>query len=125
MDLKKWASTKTKPANDNADITAAPIRVKSIVLTRAEGSGVEVNKPMTFSSFAQAAAKLKQWARTAPPGGAYDKCDFKVTWDDGQVYNGRYDLQQTSNGDLSTQVKNGLKARGLDQSKSSWKYSLE
>jgi hypothetical protein len=37
---------------------------------------------------------LKAWAKTAPEGGGYDKCDFTITYDDGETYSGRFDLQR-------------------------------
>ena len=32
------------------------------------------------------------WGQTAPENGGYDKCDFKVMWDNGECYEGRFDL---------------------------------
>jgi hypothetical protein len=41
-------------------------------------------------------AILRRWGRTAPATGGYDKCDFAVHFDDGEVYEGRYDLVHPS-----------------------------
>ena len=39
--------------------------------------------------------QFSKWGHTAPePGGGYDKCDFKVVWDNGESYEGRFDLQK-------------------------------
>ena len=35
---------------------------------------------------------LHSWASTAPKEGGYDKCDFEIEFEDGQLYQGRYDL---------------------------------
>jgi hypothetical protein len=34
------------------------------------------------------------WGQSAPEGGGYDKCDFKVVWDNGESYDGRFDMQR-------------------------------
>ena len=39
------------------------------------------------------------WGHTAPDKdeGGYDKCDFKVVWENGESYEGRFDLQKGGN----------------------------
>lgn len=71
-----------------------PIRVASVWLSRAEGKTVECerNRSRFFSSFVAANRELASWARSAPEGGGYDKCDFVVTYEDGETYEGRFDL---------------------------------
>lgn len=44
----------------------------------------------------RANAILASWSHTAPRSGGYDKCDFKVTYEDGEEYEGRYDLTHMS-----------------------------
>lgn len=68
------------------------IRVKEISLTRAEGYVREcVTEKAT--SFRQANLILYRWGRTAPPRGhGYHKCHFVVTYEDGNTYDGRFDL---------------------------------
>ena len=40
-------------------------------------------------------ARLRRWGDSAPEAGqGYDKVDFLVRWDDGQEYEGRFDLQK-------------------------------
>jgi hypothetical protein len=39
---------------------------------------------------------LARWAETAPPGGAYDKTAFTITFADGEKYSGRYDLSDSN-----------------------------
>ena len=67
------------------------IKVVSIVLIRAEGPIDECGK-VTVRTYAEADSCLRRWSRTAPEGGGYDKVDFVVTYADGDVYQGRYDL---------------------------------
>ena len=33
------------------------------------------------------------WGYTAPKTGGYDKCDFKVKWENGKTYEGRFDME--------------------------------
>jgi hypothetical protein len=69
------------------------IPVKSIELERAEGLVSEC-VIVTVPNFAAAEETLTRWARTAPDNGGYHKCDFKVTFADGETYSGRYDLSR-------------------------------
>jgi hypothetical protein len=72
----------------------ARIPVKIILLNRAEGPVRDVGNRVA-RSFKAADEFLRQWAHTAPKkGGGYDKTDFKVEWEDGETYQGRYDLQR-------------------------------
>lgn len=84
------------------------IPVKEIRLQRIEGSiGLDSFDPVTVTTWAEANAILRSWAKTAPgPGQGYDKCDFTVTWQDGETYNGRYDLEgrETETADLAAHV---------------------
>ena len=68
---------------------------KEITLVRGEGPTEECDQPVMVGSYAEASAVLARWARTAPASGGYDKCDFSVSWEDGETYEGRYDLQNT------------------------------
>jgi hypothetical protein len=69
------------------------ILAKSIEIERAEGLSSECIA-VTVQTFAQAEATLSRWSMTAPDNGGYHKCDFKVTFEDGQTYEGRYDLSR-------------------------------
>jgi hypothetical protein len=68
------------------------IKPKTITLTRAEGPTAECDRPETAPSWAHANAILFRWSITAPEKGGYDKCDFKIVFEDGTDYEGRYDL---------------------------------
>jgi hypothetical protein len=84
------------------------IPVKTIRIQRAEGRiGLDSFDPVTVTTWAEANAILRSWARTAPgPGQGYHKCDFTVTWADGETYNGRYDLEgrETETADLEAHI---------------------
>lgn len=54
--------------------------LKSIVMNRAEGPVAECVEHVC-ASFAEAHAKIKLWARTAPDSGGYDKTDVKIVFD--------------------------------------------
>jgi hypothetical protein len=68
------------------------IKPKTITITRAEGPTCECDRPETADTWAGANAILFRWSRTAPETGGYDKCDFKIVFEDGHEYDGRYDL---------------------------------
>jgi hypothetical protein len=63
-------------------------------VTRAEGR-IEECKSYTVTTWAKTDSILRSWARTAPDEGqGYNKCDFTVTYEDGETYTGRYDLKR-------------------------------
>lgn len=64
------------------------------MVNRGEGPCHECGKPQTVKTFDEANDVLRSWARTAPKGGGYDKCDFVVTYDNGDTYSGRFDLTE-------------------------------
>ena len=70
------------------------IPVRYIEFTDAEGYASD-HCPCKVSSFAQANAVLRSWAKHAPRRG-YDKVWFTIRYEDGAEYRGRYDLQHTS-----------------------------
>jgi hypothetical protein len=69
------------------------VPVASITITRAEGRSHECGKTVTVTSWASAKAILFSWSMTAPRDLGYHKCDFVVTWADGETHEGRYDLK--------------------------------
>ncbi len=70
------------------------IKAVRITLDRAEGLTSECGPKPPVTTFAEANALLRRMAHTAPPKGrGYDKTDFKIEFADGQVYEGRIDLQ--------------------------------
>ena len=64
----------------------------SVWINRGEGPIASCGKPLTVATFLQANHILSLWAQTAPAGGGYDKCDFRVAYDNGDTYSGRIDL---------------------------------
>ena len=71
-------------------------RVGKIQLDRAEGPTRDIGK-RTARTFAEAQRILNAWSLTAPKAGkGYDKTDFVVVYDDGNLYDGRIDIQHPS-----------------------------
>jgi len=63
-----------------------------IEIERAEGTASECVKRVV-NSWSAANALLNSMSRTAPgSGGGYHKTDFKITFEDGETYGGRVDL---------------------------------
>lgn len=68
-------------------------RIKNIWLNRAEGRHHEVGQVHCAGNAEETAhLVLLRWARTAPDDGSCHKCDFRITWENGEAYEGRYDL---------------------------------
>lgn len=67
------------------------VKLKSIVLHRAEGPTTDCGE-VTVDSFFAAQTQLRRWSRTAPKGGGYDKVDVLIEWQDGSQYGLRYDM---------------------------------
>jgi hypothetical protein len=67
---------------------------QQVYLSRAEGPR-DLCRDWTFENFFQANFQLAMNAKTAPKDGGCDKHDFRVTWADGHIYEGRYDLEGT------------------------------
>jgi hypothetical protein len=99
---------KTSTHNESADMKTKAYRggdgvlyrvliePKLIHIVRAEGPTDECGIKKTCQNFAQAADLLMSNARTAPKCGGYDKHDFTVEYEDGYLYEGRYDLKHYS-----------------------------
>lgn len=69
------------------------VRVNRIFIQRVEGPTELTRIKHTAFSWEEARNILKNMGLTAPAEG-YDKVDFKILFTNGDVYNGRYDLQQ-------------------------------
>jgi hypothetical protein len=54
--------------------------------------------------WARADSVLQRWSRTAPDSGGYDKCDFRILYEDGETYEGRYDLQRHESVSIATHM---------------------
>lgn len=83
------------------------IKVKTITITRVEDPRGSCDQPRTVDSFPMANALLRVWSTTAPSKGGYDKCDFHIEYEDGEIYEGRYDLMhwQTEAPNLGRHVR--------------------
>ncbi len=69
------------------------IRVKAIVITR-QGGPILSFYDVMLGNWDEADVILKFWAKTAPNTGYYDNCEFRVFFEDGNVYSGSYHLKQ-------------------------------
>ena len=84
-----------KECVDRQLTTKKKIQVKGIMLDRAEGPS-NLCLSWFFKDFASASRQIIENSTTAPKGGAYDKHDFKVIFEDGYIYEGRFDVQHWS-----------------------------
>jgi hypothetical protein len=75
-----------------AEIIADLIKIKSIWLNRAEGPHIECYD-LTVANMKQANDVLTKWSKTAPIDGSIDKVDFRISWENGNIYEGTYGLQ--------------------------------
>ena len=71
------------------------IGIKKVEVTRAEGPS-HLCGTKIVSTLAEANEILVRNAETAPKGGAYDKHDFLIEFEDGEVYQGRIDVHHPS-----------------------------
>ena len=70
------------------------VPVKRIILDRVEGPTESCGERIA-SDFRHTDLLLQGMAHTAPEQGrGYDKVDFKIEWEDGETYEGRYDLNK-------------------------------
>ena len=78
----------------NATITptnaTSKVKVLRIEIDRAEGPQDKCGK-RTFGTWEQANDYLRGVCLEQPKTGTYDKCDFRLVYDDGETYAGRYD----------------------------------
>jgi hypothetical protein len=64
-----------------------------IKLERFEGHKFDSFMPVTVKTFAEATDLLYKWSHTAPEEGhGYDKCGITIKFNDGAIYETRYDL---------------------------------
>ena len=88
------------------------IFIKSIEITRAEGSSVydpNLGKTQKFNNVKDADKRLLEISRTAPATGGYDKTDVKVTFEDGTTYEGRWDIKHFSQMNADLTIKDHIK----------------
>ena len=87
------------------------IKPTLIEIIRAEGPTALCGKVQTATSWHEADMILRANSATAPKGGCYDKHDFRITFADGSVYSGRYDLKHCSeeSPDLARHVRDFIR----------------
>ncbi len=67
------------------------IKVKSIVFLWSESA---IDEGLTVGSYSEADKILQEQARWAPENGGYDKTKFLVKFENGNTYEGRFDLKR-------------------------------
>ena len=107
-DFGELHKSDNKLVSNQGEITMKKIQVKEIVIIRAEGLSAECGKKHTVTSFEDSERILSYMSRTAPQGGGYDKCDFTVTFEDGESYTGRYDLKYTRDETIAEHMRSFL-----------------
>lgn len=100
------------------------IQVKSIILIRREGPTHLCDKPKEFLNeflnihnedekedqwnktkiFREANYELDLMSLSCSKGGGYDKVSFVVTYEDGEEYNGRFDMTYNCSADIGRQM---------------------
>jgi hypothetical protein len=111
MNTRRFATTHLaepdpKPRHEHEQ-PPAKVPPKEIWIRRAEGRTREcVTVTLTGERlFYQAAGVFARWRGTAPEGGGYHKCDFRVTYADGETYEGRFDLTRDGSCDLASHMR--------------------
>jgi hypothetical protein len=69
------------------------VKVQTITITRL-GGPIEKYYDVVLGNWAETDAILKLWAKTSPNSGCYDACNFRIFFEDGNVYSGEYRLRQ-------------------------------
>ena len=67
-------------------------KMTNIWLRRAEGRSAQCYG-LDVQTWTDSDYVLRGWAVTAPKEMGYDKVDFLVTWEDGETYEGRFDMK--------------------------------
>jgi hypothetical protein len=94
------------------DIVKNKSNIKSIKIYRAEGNSTEdsnLGKWQTYNNVNDANNRLRQISSTAPKTGGYDKTDVIVTFDNGFVYKGRWDVKHYSQQHADLDIQKHIK----------------
>lgn len=112
--VKEMKGSSVTPISSGASATGKKVRAKSIVFVSAEGYNKEkdpfLKKP--YKDFAHANKAVREMAYYRTEGGGYDKTNFQITWDNGDTYEGRIDVDhnmRTEQRPLTNHVVSHLK----------------
>lgn len=85
------------------------IRIKSITICRAEGvlSLEELRKPATFKTFRDANRQLRSWSYQVPRGESH-KVDYRLDYEDGEIFSGVYEISLDQPCDLGAHVERAV-----------------
>jgi hypothetical protein len=95
---EEWRTTRPLSNEEAGMVQPEPVKkigVKGIMLDRAEGP-TELCISYYVPDFASASRQIIENSKTASRGGAYDKHDFTVIFEDGFKYSGRFDVHHFS-----------------------------
>lgn len=82
-------------------------QIEKIWMDKAEGQNMF---EVTVNDMQSANQMLTMWATTIHEDcQGYEKVDFIITWENGEEYTGRYDLQRNEQADLAKHVSGFLK----------------
>ena len=81
------------------------MKIKEIIIDRWEGPVEMCDMEKKFSTWEAANNWLQSQSHSFPKGGCYDKHGFKVTWEDGEEYEGRLDCKHFTETDNDLNLK--------------------
>lgn len=82
-------------------------KVKEIVFEIVEWEEWQPQREQYFFTWDRVNQAIEVYQTIAPDNGSYFKCDYKVTWEDGETWTSRYDMTRDS-GSLGEDVKSCL-----------------
>lgn len=99
------------------------VQVKQITFARVEGRNSDLfNK--VFPTWQEVETAIKNAAITAPGDGGYDKCDFLLEYENGFIYEGKFDMVRDHHTDLqplAEHVTGYMKFLSGEQKPAHWK----
>ena len=82
-------------------------KVREIIFVIVEHHDWLPQRLQIFKTWGEVNKAIEEYQTIAPDNGAYDKCDYKVTWEDDQSWKSRYDMQRKSQ-PLNEDVRDSL-----------------
>jgi hypothetical protein len=71
----------------------ARLKIQEIEIKRIEGPPEQCERAFVTNTFSEADGILRRMAESSPDRGGTDRVDFRLKFEDGEVYNGRYNLK--------------------------------
>lgn len=90
-------------------IATRKVKIREVRVERIEGPVRSSPSVVTGTSLSSVSSRVADWALTAPKAvDGYDKCHIRVEWEDGRVYETRYDLTRDEGVDLASHVRGDI-----------------